>query len=579
MNLVIVETAAQAKRVNDVLGEGWQIEPCFGAVRDLPTDTLGIDVRHDFQPTYTLLPRKGNLVRRLMRAIAKADAVYIATPPDRAGEVIGWHLLALSPALENKPVYRVLLHALAPEAISAAFDSPRSLNMSWVEAEETRRVVDRLVSHLVSPLASKALNVEASFSRTDVVCLRLLVEREREIAAFMPTTTWTLIARLNANETEFEARLCNARGALLTFSSRQQADKLAALLANAIFWVDKAAIHTAERPAPRAYTSQTLFADAALRLGFAPNRVLSVVQTLYEAGWITYAHTNSIAVSNEAVEAGRAYILREYGTDYLPTENSDPNASIGVGYIYPTDVNHLPEDLPGDGTALYSLIWQRFIASCLASAQYRQSAARIFSGTSREKPFPFEFRTQGQRLSFDGWLRVLPDFVVPEQSAFMPELADGTLLKFTEARAHEDASEATACYTPSGLIAALSAHGIIRSAAHVSAVNALVDSDYAQIVDDRMVPTARGIALAGFIETHFTDVLSLEAVAEMERAFEGVAAGETNRAEVLQHFWSRFSPALSAAAQGILIGDAGDLEPSTTSQEHHPVILRPLAEG
>ena len=202
MNLVIVETPAQAKRVADALGEGWQVEPCYGAVRDLPADALGVDVRHDFQPTYTLLPRKGNLVRRLMRAISKTDAVYIATSPDRVGEAMGWHLLALSPALENKPIYRSLLHALTPDAIRAAFDSPRVIDMNWVEAEETRRIVDRLIGYLVSPLASKALNLEASFTRAEVDCLRLLVEREREITAFKPTTTWMLIARLSAEESE-----------------------------------------------------------------------------------------------------------------------------------------------------------------------------------------------------------------------------------------------------------------------------------------------------------------------------------------------------------------------------------------
>ena len=166
-------------------------------MRDLPADTLGVDVRHDFRPTYRLLLRKGNLVRRLMRAISKADAVYIATPPDRAGEAMGWHLLALSPTLENKPVCRVALNALSPDAIRAAFDRPRSLDLNSVEAEETRRIMDRLVSHLISPLANKALNINASFSRAEVICLRLLVEREREIAAYTPKMTWTLIARLS----------------------------------------------------------------------------------------------------------------------------------------------------------------------------------------------------------------------------------------------------------------------------------------------------------------------------------------------------------------------------------------------
>ena len=579
MNLVIVETPAQAKRISDVLGENWQVEPCYGAVRDLPADTLGVDVRHDFRPTYTLLPRKGNLVRRLMRAISKADAVYIATPPDRAGEAMGWHLLALSPALENKSVYRVLLNALTPDAIRAAFDRPHSLDMNSVEAEETRRIVDRLVSHLVSPLTSKALNTDVSFSRAELICLCLLVEREREIASFKPTTTWTLIAQLVAEESDFEARLCNARGAALTLSSQQQADKFAALLANVSYWVDKAAVRAMERPAPQAYTSQTLLADAALRLGFAPNRVLSVAQTLYEAGWITYPNSDSVAASAEAVEAVRGYILREYGTDFLPTENGGRNISVDMECIRPNDVTHLPEDLPGDGVLLYGLIWRRFLASCMTPAQYRQSAARIFCGTSREKPFPFEFRTQERLLAFDGWLRVLPDAVETQHSVFLPELANGKLLKLIEAYAHERASEAPARYTTTDLITALSARGFNHPAACVSAINSLTNSGHAQIADERITPTEQGMALAGFIETHFDDVLSIDAGTEMERAFERVARGETDRTEVLQQFWTRFSPAVSAVAQSVLNGSAADSAPLPDNHEHRPVVLRPLAEG
>jgi DNA topoisomerase-1 len=579
MNLVIVETPAQAKCVANVLGENWQVEPCYGAVRDLPADTLGVDVRHDFRPTYTLLPRKGNLVRRLMRDISKADAVYIATPPDRAGEATGWHLLALSPVLENKPVYRILLKALIPDAIRAAFDNPRSLDMNAVEAEETRRIADRLVGYLVSPLASKALNAETSLSLVDMVCLGLLVERERAISSFTSDTTWILGARLTADETEFEVRLCNANGSTLTFNSQQQADKLAALLANVSFWVDKAAVRARERPAPQAYTSQTLLAEAALHLGFAPNRLLSVAQTLYEAGWITFPNTDSVAATSEAVGAGRAYILREFGTDYLPTESGDPNAPIGMECIRPTDVSHLPEDLPGDGAILYGLIWRRFVASCMTSAQYRLSAARIFSGVSREKPFPFEFRTQGRMLAFDGWQRVLSDRVEAEHGSYLPQISDGTPLKLIDVHVYERASQVPARYTSAGLIATLLAHGFGRPAVWVSAVNSLTNSGHVQIGDERIMPTENGIALAGFIATHFADVLSLGASIDMERAFERVAKGETNRPEVLQQFWTRFSLALGAAAQGVLNESVADSAPSRDSHEHRPIVLRPLAEG
>ena len=213
--------------------------------------------------------------------------------------------------------------------------------------------------------------------------------------------------------------------------------------------------------------------------------MLSVAQTLYEAGWITYPHTDSVAASAEALAAARTYILREYGAEYLPTESDDLNASTGLECIRPTDVSHVPENLPGDGAALYSMIWRRFVASCMTPAQYRQSAARIFSGVSADKPFPFEFRTQARLLTFDGWLCTLPEGVEPEHGV-CTQIADSTPLKLIEILVHERTSEASARYTPTGLIAALAAHGISRPAAYLSAIDALTNSGYVQVADERL---------------------------------------------------------------------------------------------
>src|SRR5579871_4389934 len=240
MKLVIVDTPAEAKHVADALDESWRVEPCMGGVRDLPTDKLGIDMLHDFQPSYALLPRKGNLVRRMMRAISNAEAIYVATPSGRLGEVMGWHILALAPSLKDKSIYRTPLTALTPQAIQASFANPQELNLNWVEAEISLRVIDQLIAYLVSPLANEVLDTNLLVSRAALVCLEQLIANDRAVRSFQSEQTWSLKARFVADSTEFEAKLFSAQGKALKFKTREQTDSLAALLDNAAIWVDKA---------------------------------------------------------------------------------------------------------------------------------------------------------------------------------------------------------------------------------------------------------------------------------------------------------------------------------------------------
>ncbi|NLF78960.1 MAG: DNA topoisomerase I, partial [Chloroflexi bacterium] len=274
--LMILESAAKAKKIAAFLGDGWRVEATRGHVRDLPQDRLGVDVEADFRPLYDVLPRQVNTVRRLLKAIREADAVYVATDPDREGEAIAWHVLQLADLPPDKPVYRVTFTAITEDAVKAALASPRPLDVNLVEAQQTRRIVDRLVGYLVSPVACQTLDGRYSAGRVQSACLRLVVEREQQIAAFTPETYWTLDALLASDSGEFPARLHTVKGQTVERLSREQVDALTGGLQNAAFWVGNVK-HGEQRRNPHPpFTTSTLQQAASQALGLSPERTMQI---------------------------------------------------------------------------------------------------------------------------------------------------------------------------------------------------------------------------------------------------------------------------------------------------------------
>ena len=300
MKLMIVESPAKSKKIAGFLGQGWRVEACLGHVRDLPETELGVEVAADFRPTYEVLPGKGNVVKKLLKAIKDAEAVYVATDPDREGEAIAWHLLKLANVPKDKPVYRALFHAITKDAVREAVAHPRALDVNLVEAQQARRIVDRLVGYLASPLAAKALDGKFSAGRVQSVCLRLVVEREREIEGFTPETYWTLALKLAADGRTFTAKLHRVKGADSAFKTREPLDKLVALLQPAQVWVGKAGRTVKARNPLPPFTTSSLQQAASKGLGLSPDRTMALAQTLYEQGWITYMRTDGVSVAPEA---------------------------------------------------------------------------------------------------------------------------------------------------------------------------------------------------------------------------------------------------------------------------------------
>lgn len=555
MNLVIVETPAQAKILTDALGEGWRVEPCAGFVRDLPADQLGIDVDDDFRPTFTLLTGKGNRIRRLMKAIQESEAIYAATPPTRAGEAMAWHILALSPDAKDKSIYRVTLSALTPDAIHAAFANPRPLAIRQVEAFLTGRFIERLAGWSVSLHANKALGRKAALTYRSMVALRLLAARDAQITAHIPETHWCAVVTFEQDGTSFTAPVLNAKGASLALRNPEQATQLEALLQQGVFWVDKTGQALKEYPAPEALTLSALLEAAERDLALPPERVLALVDTLYEAGWI--AHPNSAPLS-QASEAAQTYIRHNYGTDYAV-----PDAVVSNG-IAPTDVDRVPEDLPGDGAALYALIWKSFIAAHMSPAQERIMAARIFVGSAAGSAYPLEMRATAQRLYTDGWRRILPSLPKDE---VLPLLRQGDELHPAHIVIEPVTSTPPDRYTAASLVRVLAEHGTDERSA-VQALGTLCAAEAVIAVDSKLTLTESGVTLANYLTEVFGDLTSPDYATELNADLARITAGERERLEVLRAFWSRFGTALRPPAAPT----------SHTTGDHKPVVLRPAAE-
>lgn len=556
MKLVIVETPAQAKVLTDVLGDDWRVEPCYGMVRDLVDGELGIDLAADLRPTYVVTAGKGNLVRRLMKAVRECEAVYAATPPGREGELTAWHVLALSPDAKDKRIYRVSLSSLTGEAIRDAFAAPRPINMHWIDTELALRLVDRLAGYTVNAAAGERSDHQP-ISRTAMVALCRLAEQE---TAPVPAQVerWKVTVCLNVDGIEIKTALHHADGGLLNFTAQDKAEAAVAGLRAAQYWVAKVGLRERELPAPAPYTLTMLLLDAERKLHIAPSDALKLIDTLVDAGWITHPLEH---YPPTLVEAARLVLRREYGTDYAVNTPVEPGNGIA-----PADVSRLPEDLPGDGAALYRLIWQRFMAAMLPPALLRQSGVLIGAGANRTRTYPLSLRSVGTLVAFDGWLRVLPN-EQPQTENYLPAVRERDTALFVGAEVERLSLPAPKRLTAAALIAE---HGSARPADWVAALEALETADYIQREDDgAMALTESGVSLAAWLNERFPSVVSERDVARLDLDLELMAVGERGRVEVVRDFWERLTADARPTALPQSIRAVG---------EHKPVVLRPAEE-
>ncbi len=570
--LVIVESPAKAKTIGGVLGRDYVVRASLGHVRDLPGKELGIDVEHGFKPTYHILHARSKTIKQLREALANASELYLATDPDREGEAIAWHLLqVLKP---HVPVRRVMFHAITPADIQTAFNQPHALDMRLVDAQQARRVLDRLVGYQVSPLLWKSTGGKSA-GRVQSVALRLVVEREREIRNFVPQEYWSIhadLAKQPDHKQHFLARLIQIGAQKvgldhpIHLKTKEDAERVIADLAGAVYRIkDLKTERKARKPWPP-FTTSTVQQSASARLHMSPTETMKIAQELYEGvdvgegkpvGLITYMRTDSTTISPEAQAAARQMLTDTLGAKYLPEsapqyKTKVKNAQEAHEAIRPTDVyrypNHLKPHLSARQFQLYDLIWRRFVASQMAAALYDVTTVNVLA-TVEGKP-PFLFRAIGRDLIFDGFLRVWQEEEQNEgddEPQSLPPLVVNEVLDLLALIPKQHFTQPPGRYTESALVKALEERGIGRPSTYASIIKTLKDRDYA-ILDKRVLsPTPLGEATCDALIAAFPDVMDYAFTAQVEDWLDDVSRGERDWVKAMRDFYDPFALALATA--------------------------------
>ena len=577
-NLVIVESPAKAKTINKYLGKDYLVKASIGHIKDLPSKGLGVDVEHNFEPTYELIPdsKKRNnkkIVAELKKAAKEADAIYLAADPDREGEAICQHLAEeIVPKRPAKPTYRVMFNEITKRAVNAAFEDPRQIDENLVEAQQARRVLDRLVGYKVSPLLCRTIGGRLSAGRVQSVALRMVVEREREIEQFVKTEYWTIGANLSAKlPPAFDARLFKVGEQTVKTSGfdqdlkkneiqikdQAQADGFVAEAQQQSFVV--ADVTTKERkrnPVPPFITSK-LQQEASRKLGFAVKKTMMVAQKLYEGvelgsegsvGLITYMRTDSTRVSDAALGEVRDFINQQYGANYLPEKavhyRSKKDAQDAHEAIRPTEVARTPDSLAKflkpDELKLYRLIWQRFVASQMTAAIFDQTTIDIQAGR-------FVFRATGSVQKFDGFLKIYQEGRDEktedddEAERRLPLVEKGEQLKLNSVTPEQHFTEPPPRYTEATLVKALEEKGIGRPSTYAAIMSTIQEREYVEKIQSRFHPTALGKTVNDLlIEGGFDDLFNETYTARMEEELDEIEDGKLEWTKALREFYTKF---------------------------------------
>ena len=531
--LVIVESPAKAKSIKKYLGKGYEVTASMGHVRDLPAARLSVDIENDFAPKYAIIKGKEKFVKELKKTAAESDKVYLATDPDREGEAISWHLatiLGLNPDDAN----RVTFNEITKTGVTNGMEHPRAIDIDLVNAQQARRILDRLVGYKLSPFVSQKIRRGLSAGRVQSVAVRLIVDRENEIRAFVPEEYWSLDAKFTASPSRkvFMAAFYGDETGKVKVTSKEQADKYLSRLEGAAYTVSNVKKGTRKKnPAPPFITS-TLQQEASRRLGFQAKRTMKVAQELYEGvdvagygsmGLITYMRTDSLRVSEEARAQGCAYIGETFGKEYLPEKpvyfKSRANAQDGHEAIRPTVPSLTPEQakssLTSDQYKIYNLVWKRFMASLMAPCIQNTVKAEIEANGCL-------FSASGYTVKFDGYTVLYDDRQDEEDSGKLPELKKGDVLKLKDLMGNQHFTQPPARYTEASLIKALEENGIGRPSTYASIITTIVSREYVKREGKQLHPTELGEAMTKLLEDRFPKIVNVKFTAEMESSLEEV---------------------------------------------------------
>ncbi len=588
-NLVIVESPAKAKTINKYLGNDYTVMASIGHIKDLPAKDLGVDVENDFEPTYEVIPdtKKRNnkkIVSELKKAAKASESIFLAADPDREGEAICQHLAEeIVPKRPAKPVFRVMFNEITKAAIKDAFKDPKPVNKNLVDAQQTRRILDRLVGYKVSPILWKTIGGKLSAGRVQTVAVRLVVEREREIEAFVKTEYWSIIASLSAKvPPNFDSKLYRIDDKTVKYGKFDEdlkpteihigtADEANTIVSEAekqTFLVDSVITKERKRNATPPFITSKLQQEASRKLGFAVKKTMMIAQKLYEGielgsegavGLITYMRTDSTRVSDAALGDVRGFIGGNYGPTYLPEKpnlyRSKKDAQDAHEAIRPTDVTRTPESLASklgpDELKLYRLIWQRFVASQMTPAVFDQTTIDIKAGR-------FTFRTTGSVQKFDGFLKVYQEgrderSVEDEddEERTLPRVKPGETLKLNSISPEQHFTEPPPRYSEATLVKALEEKGIGRPSTYAAIMTTIQEREYVERIEGRFHPTPLGTTVNDLLIESFDDIFNTAYTARMEEELDDIEDGKLDWRAALHEFYGKFSKDLAEATETI----------------------------
>ncbi|HOP88148.1 MAG TPA: type I DNA topoisomerase, partial [Acetomicrobium flavidum] len=551
--LVIVESPTKARTLKKILGRKYDIKASNGHVRDLPKSRIGIDIDRDFEPEYILVRGKGPIVRDLKKAAQKAERVLLASDPDREGEAIAWHLAHLLSIPEDTPC-RIRMYEITPRAVKEAVSKPEIIDMDKVNAQQARRLVDRLMGYSLSPLLWKKVKSGLSAGRVQSVALRLICEREDEIKAFIPEEYWVISALVRGNNGQFTLKLAKKDGKNIRITNALDAQAIYNDLLSASYKVSKFDVKEGKRNPLPPFKTSTLQQEAARRLGFTPQKTMRIAQSLYEGvdlpghgpvGLITYMRTDSLRIAPEGISMARQYIEERYGDKFLPDSPhqyvSKERSQDAHEAIRPTNVRLEPDEisphLTKDQKALYELIWSRFLASQMAPAIVARTNIEVQAG-------PYTLKQSGVTLIFEGWSKLWP---LDMKEEVLPEAAVGEELKLMKLEKEQKFTKPQSRYTESGLVKVMEEKGIGRPSTYATIIQTLYDRHYVEKDEaKKLFPTELGVTVNSFLVKHFPSIIDVEFTAKMEEELDKVERGEMPWLAVVKGFWNHFSDILKS---------------------------------
>lgn len=566
-SLVVVESPAKAKTINKYLGSDYIVKASLGHIKDLPKSKLGVDTENNFEPQYQIIRGKSELVTELRKHALKAKKVYLAADPDREGEAISYHLA--EELGKDKEVHRVILNEITKEEVKRAFANPTQIDQKLVESQQARRVLDRLVGYKLSPLLWQKVKRGLSAGRVQSIALRLICDREREILAFVPEEYWTLTAFLESSEPPiFPARLVRKEGKKLKVSNQQESDGIVSELNRDVFTVKDLEKKERKRNAPAPFITSKLQQEASRKFRWPVKKVMMVAQQLYEGveigeegavGLITYMRTDSVRISQGAIDEVRGFINNEFGLEYLPDHpNSYKNKkSVQDAHeaIRPTSVLRSPESvkhhLSRDEFRLYSLVWQRFLASQMKPALFDETIITVACG-------PYEFEATGQVMTFAGFLKVYEEEAVEtpegESSALpanLPSVEIGQELRLDRLEPKQNFTQPPPRFTEAALVKELEEKEIGRPSTYATIISVIQNRSYVVKEDNRFRPTDLGFLISDLLVQHFFEIMDFKYTAHLEEELDEIEEGSKRYTDVLKEFYGDFSRDLEKAYENI----------------------------